>query len=291
MELSIMRHNNRWTVSRVIVAGVAASGLSSGFVLGAEQGGSPPAQFAAAPPAKLEKIPGSDLSKVILTPKAAERISLKMGVVIERPVYRWLLVEGEVEPSAAPLPASTTTPPGTASNPPVGAPVRVRVGAVDDPSHGTEQGTPVLSLQADDDDTDHSADQTTAIIFGTDGRGMIPLQAKLVEAPAEGTVQYYEPLNGGAQFLRPGQKVKVRIAHPDNGKPQNVIPYSALIYSPNGKAWTYTSVGPLAFVRHPIEIAYIEGDQVILKSGPPTGSPVVMVGTAELWGVETKNGK
>ena len=39
------------------------------------------------------------------------------------------------------------------------------------------------------------------------------------------------------------------------------------------------------------EIDYIDGDRVILKEGPATGSPVVTVGTAELWGVEIKNGK
>ena len=104
-------------------------------------------------------------------------------------------------------------------------------------------------------------------------------------------MQYYEVINGGEHTLRPGQHVQVRIPHPDNGKPQKVIPYSAVIYSPNGRAWTYTSTEQFAFVRHPIEIDYIDGDRVILKEGPATGSPVVTVGTAELWGVEIKNGK
>jgi hypothetical protein len=266
--------------------------MSSGISLGAGEGGASPANPAAVAPAKVEKIPGSDLSKVVLTPKAAERIAIKMGVVTEQPIRRWLLVAGEVEASATALEARTATPAGTAANPPLAAPLRVRVPLVEDPNHATEQGVLVQSLQADDDDVDDAAMATTAVIITTDGEGMTPLQAKLVEAgPAEAKMQYYEVINGGDHTLRPGQHVQVRIPHPDNGKPQKVIPYSAVIYSPNGRAWTYTSSEPFAFVRHPIEIDYIDGDRVILKEGPATGSPVVTVGTAELWGVEIKNGK
>jgi hypothetical protein len=277
-----MRHHSGRTLSIVIVASLTILGMSSGISLGAGEGG------ASVAPAKVEKIPGSDLSKVVLTPKAA----IKMGVVTEQPIRRWLLVAGEVEASATALEAGTATAAGTASNPPLAAPLRVRVPLVEDPNHATEQGVLVQSLQADDDDVDDAAKETTAVIISSDGEGMTPLQAKLVEAgPTEAKMQYYEVINGGDHTLRPGQHVQVRIPHPDNGKPQKVIPYSAVIYSPNGKAWTYTSTELFAFVRHPIEIDYIDGDRVILKEGPATGSPVVTVGTAELWGVEIKNGK
>ena len=287
-----MRHHSGRTLSIVIVASFTILGMSSGISLGAGEGAASPANPAAVAPAKVEKIPGSDLSKVVLTPKAAERIAIKMGVVTEEPIRRWLLVPGEVEASATSSEARTATPAGTASNPPLAAPLRVRVPLVEDPNHATEQGVLVQSLQADDDDVDDAAKETTAVIISSDGEGMTPLQAKLVEGgPTEAKMQYYEVINGGDHTLRPGQHVQVRIPHPDNGKPQKVIPYSAVIYSPNGRAWTYTSTEPFAFVRHPIEIDYIDGDRVILKEGPATGSPVVTVGTAELWGVEIKNGK
>jgi hypothetical protein len=317
-----MRRHNRWMVSTIIAAGLATSGMSSGTVLAAGEGGAPPAKANA--PAKLEKIPGSDFNKVVLTPKAAERIAIEMGAVTEEPVHRWLLVAGEVEAMATAPAARTAAAPaaesgatgaiamiapaeeaaaasagGGAAAPVIpvaapGTPVRVRVPRIDDPGQATAQAVPVLSLQADDDDdddADDAADETAVILIRTNGNGATPLKAKPVEVGSEADkAQYYELMNGGSHGLKPGQQVQVRVPHPDNGKPQKVIPYSAVIYSPDGKAWVYTSTEPLAFVRHPIEIEYIDGERVILKEGPATGTPVVTVGAAELWGVETKNG-
>ena len=94
-----MRHHSGRTLSTVIVASFTILGMSSGISVGAGEGGASPANPAAVAPAKVEKIPGSDLSKVVLTPKAAERIAIKMGVVSEQPIRRWLLVPGEVEAS------------------------------------------------------------------------------------------------------------------------------------------------------------------------------------------------
>jgi hypothetical protein len=64
------------------------------------------------------------------------------------------------------------------------------------------------------------------------------------------------------------------------------IPYSAVLYDPNGNTWTYTSPDSLVFVRHPISVEYIEGDVAVLSSGPPAGMSVVTVGAAELFGTE-----
>jgi hypothetical protein len=65
-----------------------------------------------------------------------------------------------------------------------------------------------------------------------------------------------------------------------------VIPYSAVIYDPDGETWTYTSPEPLTFVRHSIAIDRIEGDQAFLSDGPQPGRAVVTVGAAELYGTE-----
>lgn len=68
---------------------------------------------------------------------------------------------------------------------------------------------------------------------------------------------------------------------------QKVVPYSSLIYGPNGQTWVYTSPKPLTFVRHKVEVDYIEGDVVVLKEGPPTGTVVASIGVAELYGTDT----
>ena len=64
------------------------------------------------------------------------------------------------------------------------------------------------------------------------------------------------------------------------------IPLSALIYDPEGRAWTYVPIGPRTFVRRPVTIATIRDGMVLLRSGPTRGTPVVTVGAPELLGAE-----
>ena len=74
------------------------------------------------------------------------------------------------------------------------------------------------------------------------------------------------------------------------GAPRQIIPYGAVIYDSSGATWTYTSPEPLTFVRHPITINAIDGDQAVLSEGPEDGTTVVSVGAAELYGTEYKVG-
>ena len=67
---------------------------------------------------------------------------------------------------------------------------------------------------------------------------------------------------------------------------QTVIPYSAVVYDPDGTTWTYTSPKPLTFVRHSIAVDHIDGALAVLSSGPPSGTKIVTVGVAELFGAE-----
>mgnify|MGYP001613832666 CR=1 FL=1 len=75
------------------------------------------------------------------------------------------------------------------------------------------------------------------------------------------------------------------------GSAQLVVPYSSLIYGLNGETWVYTNPEPLTFVRHRIEVDYIEEDLAVLIEGPEVGTKIVTVGVAELYGVETGIGK
>jgi hypothetical protein len=311
-----MRRHDRWFVSTFIAAGLTASGLSGGAALAAGEGPAPAPKAGA--PAKLEQVPGSEFNRVVLTQKAAERIALETGVVSEEAVDRWLLVSGEVETIATPsagavaappaaagqsseaaatIPLLTTAPAIAAGPEPVGiVPVRVRVPAIDRPEEAGAQATPVLVLEDDDDDDldeddDDLNDALAVVIIRPNGDEAAALKAKPVQVEStDDEAQYYELVNGGSHNLRPGQDVQVRVPHPDNGTPKKVIPLSAVIYSADGKAWTYTVLEPLTFVRHPIEIDYATGDRAVLKEGPAAGTPIVTRGAAELWGVETRNG-
>ena len=70
-----------------------------------------------------------------------------------------------------------------------------------------------------------------------------------------------------------------------NGE-KKFMPYAAVIYTPDGKEYTYTSPEPLTFVRQEIEIDRIDGDSVMLSDGPPAGTKVVTVGATEVYGTE-----
>jgi len=67
---------------------------------------------------------------------------------------------------------------------------------------------------------------------------------------------------------------------------RKVVPYSAVLYDVDGGAFVYTSPEPLTFVRAPITIDYIKGDVAVLSDGPSSGTAVVTVGSAELFGAE-----
>ncbi|TMG01117.1 MAG: hypothetical protein E6I03_09660 [Chloroflexi bacterium] len=67
---------------------------------------------------------------------------------------------------------------------------------------------------------------------------------------------------------------------------RKVVPYSAVLYGVDGGAFVYTNPEPLTFARAPITIESIKGDAAVLSDGPASGTTVVTVGSAELFGAE-----
>jgi hypothetical protein len=65
-----------------------------------------------------------------------------------------------------------------------------------------------------------------------------------------------------------------------------VVPYQAVLYDVNGAAWVYTMPEPLVYVRHPVVVDYVDGNRAVLSKGPPSGTAIVTVGVAELYGIE-----
>ena len=83
------------------------------------------------------------------------------------------------------------------------------------------------------------------------------------------------------------QTVAVRDAEV-NGAKRMVIPYAAIIYDTEGATWVYLNPEPLTFVRHPVTVDDIKGDQAFLSDALPAGSAVVTVGVTELYGAESE---
>jgi multidrug efflux pump subunit AcrA (membrane-fusion protein) len=116
-----------------------------------------------------------------------------------------------------------------------------------------------------------------------------PEKASVVE-PIEGTELNRVLLSQKAAERLDIQTAQVRQEQVD-GTQRLVIPYGALIYDLNGDTWVYTRPEPLTFVRAPITVDYIEGDIAVLTDGPTSGTEVVTVGVAELYGADTGIGK
>ena len=283
----MLRHEYRSVA--VLVVAAAAMCTSPDFSLAAE----------ATKPARVEEITGSELKRVILTAEAAQRVAIEMGTVREEPVKRWLLVDGEVEAvpdqSVAAASAATATDAADAASPIV--PVRVRIPRLDDPEVVARQTYIVLSL-GDDDNGDDDEKEADDVNDTNDGNKILVLtmdgNSGEVRTPLDqafsGKAQYFE-MSSTDHSLTPGQRVQVKLAQPDSGKPQKTVPYSAVIYDLHGKTWIYSSPEPLVFVRQPITVEYVHQDVAVLTDGPATGTAIVSVGAAQLMGVEQRGAK
>jgi hypothetical protein len=72
-------------------------------------------------------------------------------------------------------------------------------------------------------------------------------------------------------------------------KAWTVVPYSAVLYNPDGTTWVFTVPEPLTYVRAKVVVATVagaKGTEAYLSEGPPVGTTVVSVGVIELWGTE-----
>jgi hypothetical protein len=91
-------------------------------------------------------------------------------------------------------------------------------------------------------------------------------------------------------LVGPG-RVLVELTLSDGRTARKVVPYASLLYDIKGDTWIYTSPEQLVFVRHPVQVDYIDNGWAVLNEGPPAGTAVVAVGVAELYGTEFKIGK
>jgi hypothetical protein len=67
-----------------------------------------------------------------------------------------------------------------------------------------------------------------------------------------------------------------------------VIPYAAIIYDDAGKTYAFVSAKPLEYLRTPIKVARIAGDEVQLAGGLALGTEVVTTGAAEVYSAESE---
>ncbi len=208
--------------------------------------------------AHVEPVDGTELSRVILSERAAERLDIQMAPVRGEELLRKRSVGAQV-----------VDPPGTEVQDQNAFWVRVQLSPGELKAVDLRQAVVVFPLS------------------GGQG-GSSGLTADDIEAAANGSEEsagvVYFSGQSAAISLIPGQPVLVELTL--SGGQRTVIPYSAVIYDQRGGTWTYTNPEPLVFVRQAISIEYIDGDLAVLLDGPPAGTEVVTVGAAELFGVE-----
>lgn len=218
-------------------------------------------------PGKVEKIEGSKLSRLVLIQDASNRIALQTVPVREETVVRTRKVGGEVVESPQAAAADTDT-----------VMVRVFMSESDVAQVDRTQPARILALTEASDSNAQGAEAT--IETGMNGDSTAD----------DGDTALYFKISDPKFQLAPGQRVMVAIALTGSGL-RKIIPYEAVLYDPKGETWTYTAEQPLAFIRHPITVDYIDNGMAVLTEGPATGTPVVTIGAAELFGLEFGAGK
>jgi len=268
-----------------ILAGVAMLVIAAAGVNASEKDG----------PATVEAIPGSDLKRLTLTPKAAERLDIQTVPLREEKVRRRIIVLGEVLEQPVGQSSGTGSKAvntmgvpqsaqfsGKGSQDSIGSPFRVRILLHDDDEDDLGED------DLDDDDDDDDDAEVLAPDDDDDDDDDEPLMARrVVLASSNGSpdVLYFK-MKSGARGLRAGQHVGVRLIEPGSDMLKKVVPYSAIIYDVHGEIWVYTSPEPLVFVRHGVTIDHIDQEMAVLQDGPDVGTPIVTVGAATLLGTE-----
>ncbi|MFL6129398.1 MAG: hypothetical protein ACJ73E_10085 [Mycobacteriales bacterium] len=115
-----------------------------------------------------------------------------------------------------------------------------------------------------------------------------PARAATVEAVAGTELSRVTLTEEGIRRLGIRTAPVARVA--GTGPVRTTIPFSAVLYDPDGQAWAYTNVGENAFVRAALVVHRVDGDTAFLSEGPAAGTAVVTVGVPELYGAEYEVG-
>ena len=268
-----MKHTTFWLVLILIAVGLQLLGRMS-----------PPAkQTKKIEPASVLKIEGTDLKRLTLLPEAAKRLAIKTALVREESMDPKQQVGGEVV---------SISPDGNA------AIVRVELTEKELSRVRRDEPAFVLPLARDSQAPRIKALPLSGAIANTlslDGK-VRRIKALPLKRPTDsglyavpGTIHY--EVSGADHGLANRQLVFVELALSGDGEKRKVIPYAAVLYDAKGNTWVYTNPEELVFIRKPIQIDTIVGDEAFLVDGPPVGAAVVTVGGAELYGTEFGVGK
>jgi len=221
----------------------------------------------------LEAVAGSPVKRVVLSPKAAQRLDVKTGEVGEEMVVPTLMVGGVVVDASA---TGAATPAGKAADRggKAGAEVWVRVSL-----------SPVELSKLAKDQPVRIHPLATRSGVAKDLTAMPSGQPPQDNARSGMVTLFYVARSEGSGLV-PGDRVRVEVQLEGATGRHKVVPYSAVYYDAKGDAWVYVNTAPFAFMRERITVERVVGEVAVLSSGPEVGARVATVGAALLYGAE-----
>lgn len=244
---------------------------------------------------RLEDIPGSTVKRVILSPKAAERLGIETGKIGEERIVRKQMVGGRV---ILPLtkPSQHLTGGGFAGFRRVAAAKRPQ------PDAGSAKSSPPketwLLVTLSPGEWDRLQKDKPARVLPLDTRAK--LKNEVIAVPTgisprrdmkRSMLTLYYKVPGKDHGLKLYHRVRVELQLSGSDKVHKVVPYGAVYYDSGGTAWVYTNPKRLVFERRRIGVERVVGNLAVLSDGPPVGTPVVTVGAALLFGAEVVFGR
>jgi hypothetical protein len=293
----------------VASATVATLLMVPAIALAADPGGSASASKTKA--VTLESMPGSTAKRVILTPKAAERLGIETGKVGEQSIVRKEMLGGLVIPplqkqletkaagGATPVSAAPASKPAgglfggfaqPAAPSPAPTPAALPVAAV---APSPASGEAWVQVTVSPGEWDKLARDKPVRLLPLNTRQKLvkdvlaqPSGIEPFEDTKRSMLRLYYVVPGADHGLTLNQRMRVEMQFAGSDEKQKVVPYSAVYYDAKGTAWLYVNPKPLTYERRQIGVERIVGDFAVLSDGPPVETPVVTVGAALLYGAE-----
>jgi len=257
--------------------------------LAAESGGSGSSGKSKA--VSFEPVAGSGVKRVILTPKAAERLGIETAQVREQVVVRKQMVSGLVIP---PVPKQAEPRPAIAALGTFGGYAKSAapqpVAAAAKPA-SDDKAWVLVTLSPGEWERVAKNKPVKLMPLATRAKlakeiAASPSGMEPVEDVKRSMLNLYYVVPGVDHGLELHDRMRVELELEGDAARQKVVPYGAVYYDARGTAWVYVTPKPLAYERQRVRVERIVGDVAVLSEGPDVGITVVSVGAALLFGAE-----
>jgi hypothetical protein len=286
-----MKVESRVTFLVGLVASAAALSLAPATAYAADPG--KPGAAGKSPEVKLENVPGSTVPRVILSARAAQRLGIETGKVVEEAVARKQMVSGVIISPLEKLPERPAA--GGFGGGGFGGfgqtavkPARAVAKAVPPANGGVW-----VHLTLSPGEWDRLAKNKPARLLPLATRDKLakevlaqPTGIEPFEDMKRSTLSLYYLVPGKEHGLTLDSRMRVELQVAGSDEKQKVVPYASVYYDAKGAPWVYVNGTPLTFQRQRIGVERIVGDLAVLSEGPAVGTPIVTVGAAMLYGAE-----